>query len=108
VLVNLTPHVINVKIGQSGTIGIEPSGSVARVTSTTSLVGEVNGVPVYSNAWGEVEGIPAPETGVTYIVSMVVRERANRADVVSPGTGPNDGAVRENGQIVAVTRFIRS
>ena len=32
---------------------------------------------------------------------------AGRSDVVGPGTGPADGAIRnEKGQIVAVTRLI--
>ena len=71
--------------------------------------------------WGPVEGLPAYEPGTILIVSsMVAGQSRRRDDVFSPGTGPNDGAIRESellpdggpnprkGQIVAVTRLIRA
>jgi hypothetical protein len=74
----------------------------------------VQGPPVY----GSIENLPEPDGEHVYIVSMAVRIAAGRPDVVSPGTGPNDGTIREpdvlpdgspnpnKGKIVAVTRFI--
>ena len=55
--------------------------------------------------YGEVEGLPEPQPGVLYIVSMLVAQRVMRADVVSPDSGPT--AIRENGQIVAVRALNR-
>lgn len=43
-----------------------------------------------------------------YIVSALVIGRVKRTDCVAPGTGPNDGAIRNAaGQIEAVTRLVR-
>jgi hypothetical protein len=110
-LINLTPHVIKV-VGTNGdTVEFQPSGQVARVAS---IAGNLQKSVSYPNikffsapTWGEVEGLPAPQGGKAYIVSGLVAARcSHRADVFSPGTGPADEPVRENGQIVAVTRLI--
>ncbi len=106
--VNLTPHQINIKLADGSMLNIEPSGQLARVTSTSSFVVEEDGIPVFDNEWSEVEGLPAPVDGVRYIVSMLVLNRiSGRDDVRAPGTGPADNVIRENGQVVAVTRLIR-
>jgi hypothetical protein len=101
--INLTPHVLNV-----GTMEI-PSTGLCRVKSTNGIQLEDE---LYSGPqWGEVEGLPAPEEGVIYIVSMVVAARvgSSREDVFYPGTGPTDGAIRDEfGKIIGVTRLIRS
>jgi len=63
-----------------------------------------------SQTYGEIEGLPDPQPGVVYIVSMVVRQAAQaqgRTDVVSPDTSPQ-GAIRdEQGRIIAVRGFVR-
>ena len=74
---------------------------------------EVDGVliPVYfSDIPLAPEGLPDEDGGKTlYIVSSLVGLAAagsGRADLLVPGTGPGDGAIRDgNGHIVAVTRF---
>jgi hypothetical protein len=60
--------------------------------------------------WGEIEGLPSASDDTIYIVSMLVAQRcAGRRDVFCPGTGPNDGCIRdEKGRIQAVTRLIRA
>jgi hypothetical protein len=106
-LVNLTPHKIVILSGEEKII-VEPSGIVARVATTSGAA--LTGFFWAGTTFGEVEGIPAPEAGKVYIVSAIVASRigASRSDIFYPGTGPNDGAIRENGNIVAVTRLIRS
>lgn len=107
-LVNLTPHAIVIQT-QDGTVVLEPSGEVARVRSTPGRLLTEDPVPIYSSpTWGEVQGLPAPEPGVGYVVSaMVAAQVPYRDDVLSPGTGPGDNAVRDaEGRIVAVTRLI--
>lgn len=107
-LINLTPHeiVINNK-------ALPASGQIARVkveqveVSTLTLDGHV--LPVVVNSYGEVEGLPAPQDGVGYIVSGLVLQALEaqgiyRGDVYAPDTGPT--AIRENGQIKAVTRLV--
>lgn len=111
-LINLTPHTITLR-GSQGDISIEPDPrGPARVTSSPgSPIGEVLGVPVFSApTFGAIEGLPSPNKGEVFIVSAIVAGRlpVKRGDVVSPGTGPQDGAIRKDGQIVAVTRLISS
>ena len=115
-LINLTPHTI-VLDNERGERFVYPSQGVARVSSTPGLAMLSGGdepipVDIYkAPTWGAVEGLPAPEPGIWYLVSALVAQRLEgqgRRDVVSPGTGPNDGAIRENGQIIAVTRLIQA
>lgn len=62
---------------------------------------------------GEVENLPPAEAGVFLVVSGMVGDALRvrgirRPDVLVPGTGPGDGAVRnDKGHIVAVTRLKR-
>jgi hypothetical protein len=68
------------------------------------------GVPVFgADRPGAVEGLPEPRPGVVLVVSGFVAAAlagSGRADVVAPGTGPADGAVRNAaGHVVAVTRL---
>lgn len=111
-LVNLTPHPIVLRPFPGADITIPPSGALARVASAPGVpVGDVHGVPVYSApVWGEVTGLPPAVAGTIYVVSALVAARcAGRDDVVSPGTGPADGAIRDDaGRIVAVTRLVRA
>lgn len=89
--VNLTPHPINIVDGPT----IPPSGEAARVTVTREQVDAIDGIPIYSSTYGEVEGLPAPAAGVRYIVSGLVRSAVpNRADVYSPGELVRDDAGR--------------
>lgn len=101
---NLTPHAIVVELADGQRVTFPPAGAPARVSTTQEEVGSIAGIPLRRTAWGEVAGLPAPEEGVIYITSALVADRARRADVVSPDTGPT--AIRENGQIVAVRAFV--
>lgn len=110
-LVNLTPHAIVLR-SESGTDTVlPPSGTVARVQSADGVLCVIPGLPVPvkgSPIYGGVIGLPRARSGVYYVVSAMVGARvAGRTDVLCPGTGPNDNAVRENGQIVAVTCLVR-
>lgn len=113
VLVNLTPHVIVLRPVEGEDVSIPPSGSVARVSSTPGAVQMVPGIPVpvaSPTTFGEIVGLPSSEEGTVFIVSgMVLAALAGkgRSDVFGPGTGPNDGAIRNAaGQVEAVTRLI--
>lgn len=113
-LVNLTPHPVVLR-GEVGDVTVSPSGTVARVASApgqpVALEAGLCPVPVHAApSWGEVEDLPAPSPGVVFIVSAMVAARCvDRGDVVSPGTGPADGAIRDDaGRIVAVTRLVQA
>lgn len=111
-IINCTPHALSLRSGEE-TYTIAPSGTVARVGSTPGAMETVSGIPVPvagRTTYGEVTGLPDPAEYTYYIVSGVVGAALNgsRPDVLCPGTGPNDGAVRdEAGRIVAVTRLVR-
>jgi len=119
-LVNLTPHPVTLRCVTDGLpidIVLPPDArGPARISEVPGgLSGAVStadgdSIPVYSAPRrGAVEGLPTPEAGVTYIVSgLVAAACGGRADVMSPGTGPGDGPIREGGRIVAVTRLIRA
>ena len=119
-LVNLTPHEIVLAFGADNAerLVIPVSGIIARVASTPGVAEQVGGVPVpvmERQSWGKVENLPVPVEGTLYIVSAMVLGRPeclSRTDVVGPGTGPNDGAIRyddgpRKGQVIAVTRLVR-
>lgn len=112
-LKNYTPHPITIRLPDGFELTI-PSHGVARVATTPGeLASETTGgIPIYSApSLGEVEGLPPPNYEDLFIVSSLVASKIGRArfDVVSPGTGPNDGAIRdEKGRITAVTRLIAS
>ena len=119
-LVNLTPHAIVLRDADGADHVVPPSGTVARVTAHPGALSDIGlPVPVASRTmYGAVEGLPVDRVGawdcrpeVLYIVSALVGAAVShqkRDDVVCPGTGPNDGAIRdEAGRIVAVTRLVR-
>lgn len=107
-LTNLTPHTININ-----DLALAPSGQVARVKVEQVQGGDLDldgqAVPVVVNSFGQVEGLPDPQEGVAYLVSGLVLQALEaqgilRGDVFAPDTGPT--AIRENGQIKAVTRLV--
>lgn len=98
-LINLTPHQITIRTVEKDNV-IAPTVPAARLAVASVSAGNVNGIPLVRQEFGEIENLPAPVDGVIYITSTMVAQRAQRPDVVSPDTGPT--AIRENGQIVAV------
>jgi len=109
--VNLTPHEITVFDSTGNVIlRIPPSGQIARVSVTSTIVCKVGDIPVRKVIYGDVEGLPEPKDDTVYIVSTVVllalKEKGIiREDVVAPDTNP-DSAVRDDtGRIIGVKYF---
>ena len=91
-IINLTPHEITL-CGER-----LPSSGVARVTTTTKQVAEINGIPVNKVSFGQIIGLPEAQENTIYIVSKIVAEavKGQREDVYIV-----DKTVRnEQGQIV--------
>lgn len=90
-LVNLTPHEINIHSADAGNEiklqdTIKPSGNIARIEMNKKILGYLNGFAIWQTKAEKIINLPEPETGVGYIVSMVVREACpNRTDLFSPG-----------------------
>jgi hypothetical protein len=113
--INLTPHPI-VLMREEADAVVLPSEGICRVSSTPGALHDLYlPVPV-ANAteFGEIEGLPEPQEKTWYIVSgmvasALVQRGISRPDVLVPGTGPNDRAVRDaQGRIIGVTRLVRA
>lgn len=107
-IVNLTPHVIEVRLPSGDSRAILPSGVVARVTSRAEVQDSLLGIPVVTTVYGEPQGIPEPAEDTVYLVSALVLSAVKRTDVYAPDTGPESVVRDEAGKIVAVRRLIRS
>ena len=112
-LVNLTPHTIILRDPKGNDHAQPPSGIVARVAAIPAMAESIAGipVPVYGrDQAGPVQGLPDAQSDTMYIVSAIVGAQcpSRRSDVLVPGTGPADQAVRDSeGRIIAVTRLKR-
>jgi len=102
-IVNLTPHSINIVMGNGEVRTIPPSGTIARCRETSEIVGDINGIPVIRKSFGNVEGLPDPSSGVIYITSALVANAARREDVVCPGDPVRDS----NGNIIGCKALCR-
>ena len=85
--VNLTPHALNVHDIENNVFVFPPSGEVARVSSTTSIVDVIDGIEISEVTFGEVVNLPEPVKDVRFIVSGLVLSalKGTRADVLAPG-----------------------
>lgn len=85
-IVNLTPHTINIHTGGGPVVSIQPSGLIARVETKEMEDGEVEGIPVVRSRFGSPIGIPSPEPGVFFIVSRILLDACRgRNDLLAPG-----------------------
>lgn len=85
-IVNLTPHALNIVITPDNTLTVEASGTVARLPEIIRPAGKWDGIPITITSYGEVEDLPAPQEGVLFVVSALVRLAVpDRKDVASPG-----------------------
>lgn len=101
-MINLTPHTITLRTPE-GDVTIPPSGQLARVSTAETVVGTVLGVQVVERRFFEVEGLP-PEGTPCLVSALVLSACPGRAGVYAPDSGPT--AIREGGQVVAVTRLV--
>ena len=107
-MLNLTPHAITIRT-QAGDVVLPPSGQVARVAAVATDTGlTVYGARVIRNQYGPVTGLPRDDAGIPLpcIVSGMVLAALppGTPNVYAPATGAT--AIRENGQVVAVTELV--
>ena len=106
-IVNLTPHKITF-VTDKGNLSIDPSGEIARVSSTTKEVGYIYvskfgiKIPTTTTVYGEIEGLPDPKENTIFVVSSLVAQRVpEREDVFIPNESVRD----ENGRIIGCRSF---
>lgn len=103
-IINLTPHDVVITDGPT----FEPSGIVARVATHQVDDGDINGIPVKKQTFGDITNLPEPAENTIYIVSLVVLQAAKeigRTDCVAPDT--SNPVRNEEGRIVSVPGFVR-
>jgi len=89
--INLTPHTLNIVKADGSIVDIQPSGDIARVTSTTAIIATFKGINITVSTWGDVTGLPDAQDGIIYIVSRMVKDRVpDRPDVLVPGAPVRD------------------
>jgi hypothetical protein len=102
-IINATPHTITLVSKQgveqdskkqflAETVevikSIPSSGILPRVSMSNSPAGEIDGIPIESVIYGEIEGLPEYQEEVYYIVSGLVAASAakiGRVDCLAPG-----------------------
>ena len=106
--INLTPHAVTIFAEDKKTslLTVESSGMV-RVKTEEPEVERIGDIPVAKTTYLDVEGLPAPQEGIKYIVSILVLQALDgrRTDVVAPNTSPAAVVRGENGQILGCTSF---
>ena len=90
--VNLTPHDVNVKTTDGTVVTIPKSGQVARVDVTRTDVCTFGNIKLHKTKFGDVVGLPDRQSDKWFIVSALVKNAANRDDLVSPGSLIRDDA----------------
>ena len=98
-LINLTPHPVRLyKAGTPDRVDnpddgvlmiLEPSGKFARLSESVlgeeTVLNEEVEIPVSLVSYAEVEGLPAPQEGVAYVVPvMTALAAAGRDDLLVP------------------------
>ena len=85
-LVNCTPHPLNIVQRNGETLTVEPSGIVPRCASAEVLDQSIGLIDVTKQTLGNVEDLPEEIPGVYYIVSRLVASAAKREDLLVPGS----------------------
>lgn len=119
-MLNLTPHAITLRTA-TGDVVFPPSGTVARVETIETVIGtrdvfapgvaetDAQGnttghrIPVIARTFGAVTGLPTDGTPCL-VSALVLGACVGMPGVYAPDSGST--AIRENGQIVAVTRLV--
>jgi hypothetical protein len=96
-LINITPHALNIHGVGGNVISIPPSGVVARLSVSrearpTLTVDSGFTIGVVKPTLGQVQDLPPPSEGITFVASALVAEAARRPDVMSPGELVRDTA----------------
>jgi hypothetical protein len=114
-ILNRTPHAIALIGGDGVTRIIEKTGSPVRIeTEPSDQVDTVDTVPVHAPPRVvRISNLPPRQDSVTVVVSQIAAMgiaalHPERTDVVYPGTGPGDKALRTQKTVFAATRLIRA
>ncbi len=104
---NFTPHAVTIFDADGITpVATFPSGGVVRAQQTAQTVGSVNGIEVVQMQFGDVEGLPDPQSDVYLIVSLTAANAAKAHGRTTDDLLITADPVRnENGQIIGCKKF---
>ncbi len=69
IIVNCTPHRLNVVCADGSIRTLEPSGLEPTVSEKREVIREVDEINLYATTYGKIEGLPEPQFRVYFIVS---------------------------------------
>ena len=99
-LINLTPHPINI-VKDGEIVKTIPSNGIARLSQSLTQIGTYEDIPLFKITFGNGENIPEPD-GNLYIVSSIVKSAyPDRDDLVVPAELVRD----DNGNIIGCKGF---
>lgn len=109
--VNATPHALNVKTKDGELVEFPTTEYIARVASSIKEEENTSEFNLYIQEFGDIEGLPAPQTGIIYIVSAMVLSANSssdnpRKDLVAPATSHKDVTRNDKGHITSVPGFV--
>ena len=94
---NLTPHTVTIVTSTGEQIIYMPTGVIPRLSTKTIQVGAVDGIPLTSTVFGDVQDMPDAVQDTYLIVSrMVLAAMPYRSDLLVP----NELVRNDKGQII--------
>lgn len=97
VIVNMTPHPVNIIDGDGTEIARFESAGQIRLAATTVQAEPIAGIPTSRTVFGAAEGLPEAIEGTWFIVSQIIKSALpDRTDLLVPAEVVRDS----DGQIV--------
>ena len=85
-----------------------PSSGIARVASSETVAGEVEGVPLVRMQFGRLEGLPRPSLNTWLVVSAITAQAARAQGRSTDDLLLTTGLVRDDdGRILGCTAFAK-
>ena len=84
-LVNCTPHTLNIVQSDGTVLNIPSSGCCPRCASSEVIDRAIGLIEITRQTLGEVTGLPEEIPGAYYIVSRLVASASGREDLLVPG-----------------------
>jgi len=97
VILNMTPHPVNIIDGEGNEVARFESAGQIRLAASTVQAETIDGIPTSRTIFGQAEGLPMAIEGTFFIVSQIVKSALpDRTDLLVPA----EVVRNETGQIV--------
>jgi len=94
IIINKTPHPINLLDGDNKVLRTWESEGQVRLSMKTQLIGTIDGVPITRTKFGKPSGLPEQQIGTFYIVSQMIKSALGRDDLLVPDEVQRDSSGR--------------